>query len=117
MKGEGKNVQMADFVNTLMEMRQGNTAVDCTNKFSELIAAIMDTGKKGVLTLKLTVSPGRMAHGVVKDVEITHSCVIAKPEFDSGTSIFFTTEDGELVRNDPGQMPLELSREERENAR
>lgn len=107
---------MADFMNTIMEMRNGQTAVECTQKFSELISAIMDTGKKGVLTLKVTVAPGRMLHGQVKDVEITHACTLTKPEFDPGKSIFYTTEEGELTRHDPGQMPLDM-REDIANAR
>lgn len=99
-----------------MEMRGGESAVDCTRKFSELISAIMDTGKPGVLTLKLKVAPGKIVHGTVKDVVIEHQCVLTKPEYDSGKSIFYTTEEGELCRNDPGQMAMDLRTEENEHA-
>lgn len=99
---------MADFVSTFMEMRNGGAAADCNRKFSELLAAIMETRKKGKITLTIEVSPARMdVMGDVKEVDLRHTCAIAKPELDQGRSVFFTTQDGRLSRQDPNQMEFE----------
>lgn len=108
---------MADFIQTLMEMRAGAAAADCSRKLSELVAAIMETGKKGELVLKVNITPSRLNLGRVTEVEIEHTCKISKPEHSTGRSIFFTTEEGTLTREDPNQMAFEITEERETNGR
>lgn len=100
-----KNV---DFVSTLMDMRSGKVAMECSEKLNRVIRAIMETGKPGTLALKLTVTPKKidMKRGV-SEVEIKHKCTTVEPEMTLGPSVFFTTEDGGLSRIDPDQMEME----------
>ncbi len=99
---------MADFVSTLIEMRNGAVASDCSRKLTELITAILETGKKGKLTLNINVVPSRLSLGKVTEVEIDHDCKVSKPELSTGRSIFYSTPDGQLLRNDPSQAEFEL---------
>lgn len=93
---------MADLLQVLLDMRNGGVAVDCNTKFTELTEAVLKTGMKGELTLKLIVKPSRMAMGgAVVEVEVEHECRAKRPELPLGKSTFFVTQDGHLTREDP----------------
>lgn len=91
----------------MMDMRSGAVASDCNAKFNEVLKAVLDTGGKGELTIKLTVKPSKMGMGgAVIEVETAHECKVKKPEFDVGRSFFFVTRQGELTRDDPAQVDM-----------
>lgn len=97
----------ADFVHLLMEMRNGGVASDCNRKFNELLEAVVQTGAKGELSLKISVKPSRFGPGgLVIEVETEHQCVARKPELKVGRSLFFVTQDGRLTRDDPNQEEM-----------
>lgn len=107
---------VTDFIAVIAEMRNGQVAADISRKLNELMDAIRDTGGPGALTLKLKVKPSTIdIHEGVKEVEITHSCEITKPEKPIGKAIFFVSRDGNLTRTDPDQQ--ELFEQEESNAR
>lgn len=96
-----------DFVSVLAELKNGRAHVDCSRKLSELVAAVCETKKKGKLVLQLLVEPsGLNEDGNVSETSVGWQCVIAKPEHDTGKSLFFVTKDGRLTRNDPAQEEL-----------
>lgn len=99
---------MVDFVSTVMEMRNGKVAADISDKFNELIAAVLDTGGGGKIAITFDVKPSRadMQHGGVKEVTMSHSVKLTKPERPIGDAIFFITPDGSLSRTDPEQMEM-----------
>lgn len=109
------NASKVDFVSTLMELKAGKAHVDCSRKLSELVDAVCDTSKKGKLVLELLVEPSGMEDGRVSETSVTWACRIAKPEHDTGRSIFFVTKDGCLTRNDPNQMELYNEHAEEKN--
>lgn len=98
---------MTDLLSVLLEMRNGAVAADCNAKFSEVLKAVLDTGGKGELTIKLFVKPSKMGMGgTVVEVETDHECKLKKPELEIGRSFFFVTADGDLTRQDPAQTAM-----------
>ena len=98
---------MTDFVNLIMEMRGGAVATDLNAKFNEMLTAVLETGGKGELTVKIRAAPSKMGMGgCVLEVETEHECKVKKPELAVGKSFFFVTKDGELTRDDPAQVAM-----------
>lgn len=104
----------SDFIQTLMEMRNGAVAADCARKFSELVGAVMETSSKGVLKLDVTITPSRVQAGGVVEVELESKCRITKPELPIGKSIFYPWPDGSLRRQDPSQAEFDFEKESSE---
>ena len=91
---------MRDFTDVLTDLDDGKVHARATALLAELVTAVMETGKKGTLHLKLNVAKqGQMAL-VKADLSAR------KPEPAVEVSAFFTTEDGELRRDDPRQLKL-----------
>ena len=98
---------MTDLLQTLLDMRNGRVVTDVNQKFNEVLSAVIETGGKGELTIKLIVKPSRMAMGgAVVEVETYHECKIKKPELEIGSSVFFVTKEGNLTRYDPDQQDM-----------
>ncbi len=98
-------VQNVDLISTLMEMRNGQVAIDSSRKWNELMAAVIEHGKKGKFSLVLEVTPtvNNLKRGVGQ-VSIAYQITINKPDINVGPSMFFVGPDGKLSRNDPDQM-------------
>lgn len=95
---------MTDIVSVLCEMRGGQVVSDVNVKFQDMLKAVLDTGGKGELTIKLKVNPSKMAlGGAILEVECSHECKAKKPELPVGKSIFFVSSEGTLSRSDPAQ--------------
>ena len=108
---------MTDFLSLLVEMRSGAVATDINTKFNEMITAVLETGGKGELTVKIKAAPSKMGlGGAVLEVETEHECRMKKPELAIGKAFFFVSRDGELTRDDPAQTamfaPVEESKKE-----
>ncbi len=98
---------MTDFVNLLMEMRGGAVATDLNSKFNEMLTAVLETGGKGELTVKIKAAPSKMGMGGwVLEVETEHECKMKKPELAIGKAFFFVTKEGNLTRDDPAQVAM-----------
>lgn len=98
---------MTDLLRVLLEMRGGQVASDCNQKFNEMLQAVLETGGKGELTIKLFVKPSKLAMGgAVVEVETEHECKSKKPELPVGRSVFFVSTDGALTREDPNQSAM-----------
>lgn len=98
---------MTDLLGVLLDMRSGQVASDCNQKFNDVLKGVLETGGKGELTIKLFIKPSKMGMGgAVIEVETEHECKTKKPELQVGRSTFFVTKDGDLTRNDPGQEQM-----------
>ena len=98
---------MTDVIAVLVEMQSGAVLTDVNQKFNEMVNAVLDTGKKGELTIKLSVKPSKWAMGgAVLQVDTFHECKIKKPELAVGNSLFFVNKDGLLTRQDPSQTAM-----------
>jgi len=90
-----------------MDMRSGSVAQDINSKFNELVSAVLETGAKGELTVKLLVKPSKYAMGgAVVEVEAEHEVKSKVPELKVGKSVFFITKDGRMTREDPAQSAM-----------
>lgn len=109
---------MTDLLGVLLEMRSGQVAMDCNSKFNEVLRAVIETGGKGELTIKLFIKPAKMGMGgCVVEVETEHECKLKKPELAVGRSVFYVTPDGDLSRESPEQAGLfALESKEKKNA-
>jgi hypothetical protein len=98
---------MTDLLAVLLDMRNGAVASDCNTKFNEVLKAVIDTGGKGELTIKLKMWPSKMGMGgCVVEVETEHECKLKKPELQVGVARFFVTKEGDLTRDDPNQVDM-----------
>lgn len=96
------------FATTLQEIGSGVLAARLSEQLQELTNAVVTTGKKGTLTVQLTVAP--LKPGNVKNLVTTAKTVLKAPEDDSESpsSVFFVDGDGNLTRDDPQQPTLPL---------
>lgn len=94
---------MKTFVQTIGEFAEGRTNEELTSALSALVLAVGQTGKKGSLTLKLNIEPN--AEGLVR---LTDEITVKIPQAARGASIFYVTEEGSLVKNNPRQKELPL---------
>lgn len=89
----------------LKDLRRGRTLLDLQEQLQKVVAAVKSTGKKGELTLSLAIAcrtPGNK-----REVEIDSKVKAKIPEAIRPTTIFFTTEQNTLQREDPRQGQLE----------
>lgn len=89
------------FTETLTALRKGQCLIEADEALRQLAKACMETGKKGTLTLTLTLKPGdEESVTVLDDV----SPKLPKP--DTRGSNLFVDEDGNLSRNNPRQLEM-----------
>lgn len=93
------------FSQHLAYLERGALDAVATEKLRELVAAVMATGKKGSLTLKLELSKDNNTDTVVR---VRGEVSTKIPAFDRPNSYLFGTFDGDLLRNDPEQGRLSL---------
>lgn len=96
------------FADFLRDQSQGRTHDELSEALWDLCARVRDTGKKGTLTLTVTVETMKGdEHVLVVSDEIR----LRLPEFPRKPSIFYTTGDGNLSRTDPNQLSFDSLRE------
>lgn len=87
-------------------LAKGTVDEDGTDQLAELIKMVRLTGRKGTLTLTLEVSmldkSSEDAMRIVGDVKTK------APKMEKPTTIMFSTGDGDLLRDDPEQMKMDL---------
>lgn len=91
---------------TLRELHRGELLEELENDLTEVVAAVRKSGKGGKLTLTIGVKPASKGDTNVLTVEAAVKTTLPKP--DRSASIFYATEDNQLVREDPRQLKLEL---------
>lgn len=102
-KTDEENVPVRPFSDVLIELNAGRTHDEMSEKLHELIRAVLDTGRKGTLTMTIQVSQMKNAGGRLL---ISDRIAVKKPQPDRVDSIFFTDRDGNLSRTDPTQLTL-----------
>lgn len=92
------------FADWLREQSAGKTHDDLTEALAEVVAGVKDTGKKGTLTLTITIAPLDKAGTAMTVQDVVKKVV---PQHDRRKSIFYPTASGSLVRDDPQQPTFE----------
>ena len=91
------------FSTTLAHLRKGAVLDDASEQFRQLIEQVKETGLAGELNLKLTIKP---VDPDGHQVQIIDQIKVTPPKRSKGTSLFFTTDENGLSRNDPDQGEL-----------
>lgn len=94
---------MKPFTDTLNAMRFGTLSEDLTRALHELTAACVDTQRPGALTLTLQLKPGKGGQ-----IEVFDDIKVKPPKSERGSTIMFSTPEGNLQREDPRQKKLDL---------
>lgn len=94
---------MRPFADVVRQIDGGVFYDDLTAQLAEVVQAVSATGKTGELTLKLKVKPNGS-----NSVSIIEQVTAKVPEPPRGATIFFVTEAGDLLRDDPRQAKLPL---------
>ena len=74
----------------------------------DLIQKVKDTGRKGSVTLTITVEPMKKDDRMVV---VSDSLKLRLPEHDRPAAVWFVDRDGNLARNDPDQLTFESLKE------
>lgn len=98
------------FADFLVEHGRGRTHVELGEGLHTLIARVKDTGKKGSITLTVTVEPMKKA-GDDKTVVVSDSINLKLPEHDRPGAVWFIGDDGNLQKDDPDQLSFDSLRE------
>jgi hypothetical protein len=98
-----EDIEPRDFAVILYALNKGRTHEQLSEALRGLTKAVTTTRKAGKLQLVLAVKP---QPGVEGAVLVTADVRASTPKFDQPASIFYTTDDGDLVRNDPTQPSL-----------
>lgn len=100
------SAEVTPFSEQVSYMAKGSVNDEATEKLADLVKAVRTTGKKGSLTLKIEVS---MLDKASEDAMRLVGSVTAKlPELENPSTVMFSTHDGDLLRDDPEQMALNL---------
>lgn len=96
------------FADFLREHGKGRTHDELGEALHTLIARVKDTGKKGSITLTVSVEPMKKDDRLVV---VGDKIKITLPEHDRPSGVWFVGRDGNLQRDDPNQQPFESLRE------
>lgn len=100
--------QPTDFINLLIELRDGQIAQDINEKFNEILAAVLRTAGKGKVTIEFLIEPAKMGTGgAVIEVGVEHDIKMKRPELRVGKAFLFVTPEGKLSRKNPDQIEME----------
>lgn len=97
------------FADALIELSGGRTHTELSQQLHDLIAAVRDTGKKGSLTLTISVS--RMKNASENTLTVTDDVKAKLPAHDRNVSVFYADANGNLTRRDPNQLEFDHLRE------
>ncbi|SRR5258707_6634401 len=92
---------MSQLTKILSEISKGKVLAEADERFGQLIAAIREHGGAGTLQLNLKI---RSISG--ETVQVEGASLVKLPPIIQPPSIFFTTEENTLSRNNPDQAEL-----------
>ncbi len=91
------------FTEVIGDIAGGKVAVDLTDALAEITKAVEETGKSGLLNLKIKIDANGDAM-VTYDAEVVTK--VPRPAY--GKTMFFTDFEGGVHRRDPRQTELPL---------
>jgi hypothetical protein len=98
-------VVVRPFADWLREQAKGVSHEELSESLHKLVEAVVETGKKGTLTFKITVDHVKNAEAHV--LKVTDQIALSAPTHDRPVSVFFSNE-GNLQRKDPTSPELGL---------
>ena len=92
------------FADFLLELNNGGTHGEVSDALHNLIASATETGKKGAITLTISVEPAKGN----SDLLMTSGTVATKfPRMEPRKSALYVTADGNLSVDNPKQLSFE----------
>ncbi len=95
------------FSQQIAYINKGTLDAELTEALAEVIKSVRETGKKGAVTLTLNVS--MLNTRDENAVKVTPAVKTSKPELDKADTIMFSTANGDLLRDDPDQVQMDLT--------
>lgn len=96
------------FADFLREQAKGHTHDELSEGLRDLVARVRDTGKKGSITLVVSVE---LQKGSDNALVVSDEIKLRLPEHERQASWFFADADNNLLRNDPNQLAFESLKE------
>lgn len=105
---EPKEPESRPFSTWLLEQSGGKTHDELSDALHDLVARVRDTGKKGSVSLTVSVAP---LSGDTDVLVVSDEIKLRLPEHDRKPSLFYPDKDGNLSRRDPNQLSFDSLRE------
>lgn len=96
---------MSLFIRTLQEVNNGHAMKDLDEAMQTLVEKVRETTAGGEISLKIRIKPAKSDAGMV---EVKSDMSVKLPKFVRQPSLFYTTDDNNLERNDPRQKLMDL---------
>lgn len=109
---EKKDSSKVNLLDVMADIRCGDFVFDASTELEKMIAAVRDTKKTGTLVISLKIEP--LSAGNADTVKVIDDINAKMPKPDKLSSIFFTSDDNRLLRNDPNQMKFAFANKEKE---
>ena len=106
MTGEKRveaDVVHVDGVTILTTLNKGRKMHELSTEIEKLVSAVRETGKAGSISMELSVKP---TAADATQVFVSLKIVGKHPKPDEKETLFFTTRDNALVRNNPEEQDL-----------
>lgn len=96
------------FADFLAEHNKGSGARQAGEALQTVVAAVLETGKKGNVTVRVDVAPMKNADGLlVTTVTVATKLPVVEPK----PAVFYADDEHNLVRDDPRQLTFDSLRE------
>lgn len=93
------------FSQHLAHLNKGLTDAELTEALADIVKAVRETRKSGKVVLTLDI---QLMNNTDEMLTLKPTITTKRPKLDSRKAIFWSTHDGDLLRNDPDQGELEL---------
>lgn len=90
----------------LQHQRKGKLLAELSEQLQQVTLAAREFGEPATLTLTIRVSP---ANGDASAMAVADEIKTKLPQPKKPTSLFFVTDEGALVRNNPNQSEMNLT--------
>lgn len=97
------------FADFLADHNNGHGHREASERLQELVAAVVDTGKKGTVTITVTIEPMKNAAEGTLLTQVTTTAKI--PTLPAKAAIFFADDEFNLQRQDPRQLSFDSLKE------
>lgn len=92
------------FTDVLREIRKGVVVDAASEALNTVVRGVMETGKAGGVTVQINIAPPKTRGD--NALVVTAKVVTKEPRDDLPEAIFFASEDGDLLREDPTQTRM-----------
>lgn len=103
-EAEPEDLVLRPFADWLRDQSSGASHEELTEALHDLVARVIDTGKKGHLIYTISIGPLK---GDVEVMVVEDAIKLKLPEHDRKASMFYPDANGNLSRTDPNQLTFE----------